>query len=118
MCEGLPIAALSDETLTIRFLDAEVSRSVEVSCVIDQTDFGDVMGVEILGFRRQLSGGVVDAPRACGRVRWSYDSEDDAFYVHVGEGPMQAQTSVTGKISLDHTQRVVLLEVPVPPAHY
>jgi hypothetical protein len=48
--------------------------------VVDQNDFGDVTGVEILDFRRQLTGGVVDAPAASGRVRWSYDSEVDAFY--------------------------------------
>jgi uncharacterized protein YuzE len=112
----LPSAEASGQTLYVRFLDSPATSSVEVACVIDQTHFGDVIGVEILDLRRQLSGGVVGGPRASGRVRWSYDSEIDAFYVHVMEGNSQVQTSATGKVSLDTDQRVVLMEIPVPPA--
>jgi hypothetical protein len=114
--EDFPSAASSDGTLVIRFQDAAVARSVKVACVIDQTDFGDVIGVEILGFRRQLSGGVVEFPRASSGVRWSYDDEADAFYVQLMQGRSHFQTSVAGKAGLDAAQRVVLLEVPVLPA--
>lgn len=117
MSFDLPAAFQSGELLSIRFLDSVVSESVEVACVVDQTDFGDVIGVEILDLRRQ-SGGLVEAPRASGSVRWSYDAEIDAFYVHVMEGRSQVQTSVTGKISLNSAQRVVMLEVQVPQAAY
>lgn len=79
MSEDLPSAAVHDGILTVRFLDAVVTRSVEAACVVDQTDFGDVIGVEILGYRRQLSGGAIEAPRAPGSVRWSYEDEMDAF---------------------------------------
>jgi hypothetical protein len=114
--EDFPSVAFGDGTLAIRFQEAVVSRSVEVACVIDQTDFGDVIGVEILSFRHQLSGGMVEAPHASSRARWSYDDEIDAFYVHLMKGRSQFQTPVAGKVGLDAAQRVVLLEVPVPPA--
>lgn len=110
----LPSATLHNGTLVIRFLEATVSQSVEVACIIDQTDFGDAVGIEILDFRRQLSGGLLQGPRSAGVVRWSYDDEIDAFYVHVMNGRSQSQTSVVGIVGLDDAQRVVLLEAPVP----
>ena len=116
MTDSLPFAAVNEATLSVRFSDSPPARSVEVACVVDQTDFGDVVGVEILDLRHQLSGGQVDAPQASSRVRWSYDSEIDAFYVRVTDGRSQVQTTIRGKIRLDASQRVVLLEVPVPPA--
>lgn len=116
MSGPLPSATVNEDVLSVRFLGSAVARTTEVACVVDQTDFGEVVGVEILGLRRQLSGGLVDAPRASGEVRWSYDAEIDAFYLHVAEGRGQVQTAVTGKASLDSAQRLVLLEAPVPPA--
>lgn len=116
MSLDLPSAALQDGRLVIRFLEATVSRSVEVACVIDQTDFGDVIGIEVLDFRRQLSGGQLQAPRSAGGVRWSYDDEIDALYVHVIHGRSQIQTDVVGTVGLDPAERVVFLEAPVPSA--
>lgn len=118
MSNHFPSASLSEEALSIRFRESPVVQSVEVACVIDQTDLGDVIGVEILGFRRQLSGGMIDAPRSAGQVRWSYDHEMDALYVYVTEGRSQVQTAVAGRISLDSAQRVVLLEAPIPTARH
>src|SRR2546421_10646171 len=116
MSNSLPSARMNNSILCVHFLDSPVARSVEVASVVDQNDFGDVTGVEILDLRRQLTGGVVDAPAASGRVRWSYDSEVDAFYVHVMEGRSQVQTSVTSEVSLDAAERVVSMKIPVPPA--
>lgn len=110
----LPSAALYNGTLVIRFMEAMVSRSMKVICVIDQTDFGNVVGIEVLDFRRQLHGGLLQGPRSAGAVRWSYDDEIDAFYIHVMDGRGQIQASVVGTVGLDDAQRVVLLEVPVP----
>jgi uncharacterized protein YuzE len=114
MSHELPSAALHDGTLGVRFLDAVVSRSVEVACVIDRTDFGDVVGIEILDFLRQIPGALLEGPRSAGVVRWSYDAEIDAFYLHLMDGRGQTQTSIVGTVGLDDAQRVVLLEAPVP----
>ncbi len=117
MSRELPFADVQSGSLVIRFLDAAVARSVQVECVIDQTDFGDVLGIEILPFR-QLTGGLLEGPRSAGTVSWSYDEEDDVFYVHVMKGRSQVQKSIVGTIGLDTAQRVVLLEAPVPPPRY
>lgn len=109
-----PSATLHNGTLVIRFQEGMVSRSVQVTCVIDQTDFSDVLGIEILDFRRQISGGLPEGARSASGVRWSYDAEDDAFYVHVMDGRSQIQTSIIGTVGLDVADSVVLLETPVP----
>ena len=109
-----PSATLRNGTLVIRFQEGVVSRSVQVTCVIDQTDFSDVLGIEILDFRRQISGGLLEGARSASGVRWSYDAEDDAFYVHVMDGRSQIQTSIIGTVGLDVVDRVLLLKAPVP----
>lgn len=109
-----PSATLRSGTLVIRFQEGMVSRSVPVTCVIDQTDFGDVLGLEILAFRRQISGGLLEGARSANEVRWSYDEDEDVFYVHVMDGRSQIQTSIVGQVGLDVAHRVVLLEAPVP----
>lgn len=118
MSRELPFADVQSGTLVIRFLDAAVARSVQVECVIDQTDFGDVVGIEILPFRAQLTGGRLEGPQSAGAVRWSYDAEDDALWVHVMKGRSQHQTSIVATVGLDVAQRVVRLEAPVPPPKY
>ncbi|WP_263377687.1 DUF2283 domain-containing protein [Granulicella paludicola] len=110
-----PNAAIGDGTLSIRFSDGSPSQSFEVGfSTIDLTAFGEVIGVEVLDWRRQLSGGVLYGPAACGQVRWSYDEEVDAFYIHLREGRGQIQMSVVCRVGLDPDRRVVLLEVPIP----
>lgn len=118
MSLNFPSADLQSGTIVIRFLDAVVSRSVQVECVMDQTDFGDVVGIEILPFRAQLTGGRLEGPQSAGAVRWSYDAEDDALWVHVMKGRSQVQTSILAMVGLDVAQRVVRLEAPVPPPKY
>jgi len=109
-----PIAVVGDGTVSIRFSDEISSQSVEVACTVDLTDFGDVIGVEVLDWRGQLSGGVIDAPSACGQVRWSYDEEVDAIYIHLMEGRGQIQRSAVGSAKLASNRRVVRLEIPIP----
>jgi uncharacterized protein YuzE len=70
------------ETLCVRLGEGGVVQSVEVECVVDMTHYGDVAGIEILDFRRQLPRTVVQ-PAADESMRWSYDPEVDAFYLHL-----------------------------------
>jgi uncharacterized protein YuzE len=114
----LPSADMQSGILVIRFLDAVVARSVPIECVIDQSDFGDVVGIEILPFRAQLTGGRLECPQSAGAVRWSYDAEDDTLWIHVTKGRSQNQTSIVATVGLDVAQRVVRLEAPLPPPKY
>jgi hypothetical protein len=100
--------------LSICFGDSAVERSADVTCMVDLNDFGDMIGVEVLDWRRQLSGGRLDAPSAFGQVRWSYDDEIDAFYVQIMDGRGQVQRRAKGVAGIDGDQRVVRLDVPVP----
>lgn len=49
----------------------------------------------MLDLRKQLTGGTVDPPSQDSTLRWSYDAEMDAVYLHVGEGPGQVQRRST-----------------------
>jgi hypothetical protein len=109
---------LQGDTIVIRFLDAEVARTVQVECVIDQTDFGDVVGIEIISFRGQLNGGQLEGAQSAGAVKWSYDEQYDMLWALVMMGRSQVQTSVIATVGLDAAQRVVRLEAPVPPPRY
>ena len=114
MTEPLPSATIAGGTVSIRFFDSTPSLSVQVTCTVDLTDFGDVIGIEVLGWRQQVSGGLLDAPAAHGQVRWSYDKEMDALYIHLMDGRGQVQRSAIGNVSLDSNGRVVRLQIPIP----
>ena len=113
MSEWVPTAAIDDGVLLIQLADSDVVNAFDIDCVVDLTEFGDVVGVEILDLRRQLSDGVVEASPVDGQINWSYDDEFDAFYVHVIDGRGQVQRSVTGKARLDSEKRLVQLELPI-----
>ena len=87
---------------------------MELRCVLDLTDFGDVIGVEVLDLARQLDGGAMDPPRSKGAISWSYDDEIDALYIHVADGRGQVQRTATASAYIDTSGRVVRLEIAVP----
>ncbi len=109
-----PATVIDDGTVSVWFSDELPSQSIEVKCTVDLTDFGEMIGVEVLDWHNQLSGAVLDAPSAFVKIRWSYDEEVDAFYLHLVDGRGQIQRSVVGKVGIDSNRRVVLLEVPIP----
>lgn len=115
MSESFPAVVNAHGTLSIYFSDSIATRSVEIACVVDLTDFDDVIGVEILKWGGQLSGGRIDVPSPSGQFRWSYDNEMDALYIHVKLGRGQIQKRSAGTVSLDSDQRVLNLEIPLSP---
>ena len=114
MTEFHPFAELRGDVLHLQISGADAVRSFEVRCVVDLTDFGEVVGVEILDLVRQLGGGEMDPPRHKGAISWSYDDEIDALYVHVAEGRGQVQRSLMATAHVDPSGRVVAVAVPVP----
>lgn len=109
-----PSAAADEGMLTVRLFASAPIRSVEIDCVLDLTDFGEVVGIEVLDLRRQLAGGVVELPEPDGDVRWSYDGEIDAFYLHVADGRGQVQRSARARAQLDSMGRLVRMDVELP----
>lgn len=114
MNEHLPLIEIADGIISVRFAESVTEQLLDVTCVIDYTDFGDVVGVEILDWRHQLSGGQIDAPSDSGLPRWSYDDEIDALYIHTTDGGGQNQQRTTAAVKLDASRRVVTVEIPLP----
>lgn len=116
MTEFRPHAELEGSVLHVQILGADPVRSLDVRCVVDLTDFGEVVGVEVLDLRTQLEGGAIAPPRSTGEISWSYDADIDALYIHVAHGAGQVQQSALARTQLDSAGRVVDMSIPVPRA--
>ena len=114
MTEFQPFAEFRDGVLLVHTAEGEPARSMDLRCVLDLTDFGDVIGIEVLDLARQLDGGTTEPLRWTGVISWSYDDEVDALYIHVAEGRGQVQRSAIATAHLDSNRRVVGLAIPVP----
>jgi hypothetical protein len=106
-----PWAPIEGGVLRVQLLDSEPVHSLDVDCVLDLTDFEDVVGVEVLDVTKQLTGGTVEPPSQDSSVRWSYDAEMDALYLHIAEGRGQMQRRSTARGQLDRNGRLVQLDV-------
>jgi uncharacterized protein YuzE len=109
-----PSATVERDRLCLLLLENRPVRSLKLDCVVDLTYLGQVVGIEVLDFQRQLGEGVT-VPRAdFGPLKWSYDNEMDALYIRIGQDRGQIQESANATVGLDLTQHVVRLEIPVP----
>jgi len=116
MSEFVPLAERQDDHLRVTLRSSSgVLSSAPLACVVDLTYLGEVVGVEVLDFGRQLSGGTAPTSPKGAEVRWSYDPEVDAFYVHVAEGPGQVQRKATAVARLDSDGQLAVLELQLPP---
>ncbi len=59
---------------------------------------------------RQSSGGVAPISPKGGEVRWSYDPEMDAFYIHAAEGSGQVQRKAIAVAFLDSDGQLTAIE--------
>lgn len=115
MSEFNPLVERQDDLLRITLRPhLGVLSLMSLRCVIDLTFLGEVVGVEVLDFGRQLSGGTAPSCLNNGDVRWSYDPEVDAFYVHVSDGPGQVQHADTAIAYLDSDGQLTVLELQNP----
>jgi uncharacterized protein YuzE len=111
--EFTPRAAVEDGVLRVQLLEAHPARLLDIDCVVDLTDLGQVVGIEVLDLRSQLAGGTVGPLTVNSSIRWSYDDEIDALYVHVAAGRGQVQRRTAAQAGLDSNDRVVELAVPL-----
>jgi uncharacterized protein YuzE len=109
----LPYAEIEQAVLRVQLVDAGGVRSLDIDCVVDLTDFDEVVGVEILDLRKQLAGGTIGPSVEGSSIRWSYDAEMDALYLHVMDGRGQVQRRSAASGQLDAGGRLVRLDVPL-----
>jgi hypothetical protein len=109
-----PRVDISDSMMSIYFMAVAAAQSFVVTCVMDYTDFGDLVGIEVLDWRKQLSGGRIDGPSVSEYPRWSYDDEIDALYIRTSDARGQNQQRTTASVDLDASQRVVALQIALP----
>lgn len=98
-----------DGRLRITVSNGTALRTEQFDCIIDRDDFNRAIGVEVLGFNEQLKADVPSSPEL-GQPRWSYDSEVDAFYLHVREGRVTHQEKTVGFASFGKDQLLVSVE--------
>jgi hypothetical protein len=94
----------------ILFKESEATRTVPFEGVWDLNGLGEIVGVEVLDFRRQI--GVKPPPPdpVAKLPRWSYDEEIDAFYVRLRNDNAPRQETRKGLALLDREGAVVALE--------
>lgn len=113
MSDFRPSVAVRVGVLTVTLAPTSGVTRVDFDCVIDQTDLGDVVGIEVLDLEQQLAGGRAPVPPSDGFPGWSYDKEIDAFYVRVADGRGQVQKAGSGTAYLDQEGQLSVLEVRV-----
>lgn len=111
----LPTVTFDDDNVQVRLDISPSVRSVAVECVLDMTDFRDLIGIEILDLTRQTGGCTVDPSPQHDRIWWGYDDEIDAYYIRLLEGSAPHQKVATAIISLDSHDRIVRIDTRVPP---
>lgn len=98
--------------MVIDLLPVVGSQIMDFEGVIDLTAFDEVVGVEILDFRRQLGTSSLPAYAGSDLPRWSYDQEADAFYLRLMNQVASVQRSIRGTAVMDETGRLTQLVIP------
>ncbi len=111
MNEHIPAVEMRGDSLVVKLAFSTPHSEVSLNCVIDVTSLGEIAGVEILDLRVQLSGLEPEHPSGSGDVRWSYDEEVDAFYLHLLRESAPVQQSATCRVQLDVDRRMVGLAI-------
>jgi uncharacterized protein YuzE len=103
------------EPTTVWLLDARPVKRIHVEAVLDATLLGEIVGIEVLGVRRQLpSVNIANGTRD--KIRWVYDSEADALAIHLSPGRSQVQRATRVTAIVDAEARLVAVEIPAPAA--
>jgi uncharacterized protein YuzE len=105
-----PLAVVHDGVIKVFLGAGSPDRTTSFDAVIDRTDLGDVVGIEVLDLRRQVGGSVRSVPSS-GFPRWSYDDEIDALYIHLLDARAQVQVTASGMAALDGSDQIITLEV-------
>ena len=97
----------------ILFKESEAARTVSFEGVWDFNGLGEIVGVEVLDFRRQIGVKPPSHDPEMELPRWSYDEEMDAFYARLRNDNAPRQETRNGLALLDSDGAVVALEAEV-----
>jgi hypothetical protein len=113
-----PSATFSSGTLRIVFRDpAQIASLRPLEAIVELDEFGDPLGIEVIGLEAQVSQGVsedLDQLVVGSDVRFSYDNESDAavFGVAISTGTRRAKSvPKRGTAGLDSSNRLVSIEI-------
>jgi uncharacterized protein YuzE len=95
---------------TIKLAVGETSSTSNFDGVIDLNGMGELIGVEILDFRRQ-TGAATPRPAAATPLNYGYDAEIDALYVHVARDTAPKQEKAKGTVALDVDDQIIGLTI-------
>src|SRR5438270_5657861 len=109
-----PCWEIVDNTLHARLDAGEVASQLSFECILDLSGLGDVVGVEVLDFSRQLEGATPPAAPSGDPFRWSYDTEIDAFYLHVAPANAPIQKKSSGLALLTDQRHLVGVQIKLP----
>jgi hypothetical protein len=107
---------IGSKWLSVWLTGDRTSPGPNFDCMLDLTETGKIVGVEIFDFRRQLEGATVAPVRGNDEVHWSYDQERDLFYLRIKPQHASNRMKTSGKSRVDSGNRVIGLHVAIPKA--
>jgi uncharacterized protein YuzE len=114
MSKFKPFITANDNALIVTVGEGFNDRRENFKGVIDKTALGNIVGIEILDFQKQIS---VTLPLFQNDhqnfPQWSYDNDIDAFYLRIADGPAPVQVNVVGWADLGQDRSLIALEVPI-----
>jgi hypothetical protein len=105
-----PTYEVMNGTLRVQLFTGDVASRLSFEGVLDLTGMGEVVGLEILDFGRQLDA-TVEPARSSDAIRWSYYAEEDAFYLHLAGQHAPVQKTVTGVALIDSRKNLIGVDV-------
>ncbi len=111
MIDGELSHDIAHGTLYVRFGSGDAVERIGLECVLDVAGDGEIVGVEVLDFRRQARGADVPRVPPSNAGHASYDVEMDALYLRVGAGHAPYQKKTSGVVVVDARRHVMGLEI-------
>ena len=99
----------ADRSFHLVISDDPPAHHVGFSGVADFTDFGDLVGLEILDLMRQMPSGKLPA-HSPAHLHWAFDEEIDAFYARVLNDSASRQVTANGILRLSESQELVAID--------
>ena len=96
-----------ENSIAVEFAPAaEASKLHPIEIVLDFSEYGDVLGIEIINLVFEVGENALGIIKGSFPVddkgmRYSYDEHSDAFYLRLQPGRSSRQRSVNGSIILD-----------------